>query len=190
MLHEHGYRVNFTLMADGYQTAMALQAKPTFINCFMRNRYYHSEKMQELLTCYQVTQNEKHLSELREYLIKNYYLAEKDREMSLFEVKRRAEWELEYRGWNTAEGKDGLDQARDCLRQLAVSNLPDTRLIICSMAGDKMYPLIDRMLIEPEFRDLSERVIISASPSYLCQFTSSPVVLNYNASFAKAVEKQ
>ena len=190
MLREHGYRVNFTLMADGYQTALALQAKPYFINCFMRNRYYHSVKMQELLKCYEATGNEQYLVELRTYLIKSYYLAEKDRDMSLFEVKRLAEWELTYRKWNTPEGSDGLDQARDCLRQLSVSNLPDTRLIICSMAGEKMYPYIDHMLLEPEFRELSEKVIISAAPDYLCQFTSSPAVLNYNASFAKAVEKK
>ena len=161
-----------------------------FINCFMRNRYYHSVKMQELLKCYEATGNEQYLVELRTYLIKSYYLAEKDRDMSLFEVKRLAEWELTYRKWNTPEGSDGLDQARDCLRQLSVSNLPDTRLIICSMAGEKMYPYIDHMLLEPEFRELSEKVIISAAPDYLCQFTSSPAVLNYNASFAKAVEKK
>ena len=105
-------------------------------------------------------------------------------------LKRLAELELTYRKWNTPEGSDGLDQARDCLRQLSVSNLPDTRLIICSMAGEKMYPYIDHMLLEPEFRELSEKVIISAAPDYLCQFTSSPAVLNYNASFAKAVEKK
>ncbi len=186
MLREHGYRVNFTLMAEPYQTAMALQAKPAFINCFMRNRYYHSEKMTGLLTCFRSTQDEQFLVQLRDYMADNYYLTEAERELSLFEVKRRAEWELEYRGWDTPDGRDGLDQARHCLRILGASNLPDTRLIVCSMEGEKMYPLLDRMLMEEEFRGLSERVIISASPSYLCSFTSSPVVLTYNKSFSKA----
>ena len=35
MLHEHGYRVNFTLMFEPYQTALALQARPYFINSFI-----------------------------------------------------------------------------------------------------------------------------------------------------------
>lgn len=188
MLHEHGYRVNFTLMAEGYQTQLALQAKPYFINCFMRNRYHHSEKMEELLNCYKATQKEEYLSQLRSYLINNYYLAEADQEMSLFEVKRMAEKELEYRHWNNKDGCDGLDQARECLRALGASYLPDTRLIICSMDGNQ-YALIDRMLLEPEFKDLSERVIISASPQYLAGFTSSPAVLNYNKSFIKAAAK-
>ena len=108
--------------------------------------------------------------------------------MSLFEVKRMAEKELEYRHWNNKDGCDGLDQARECLRALGASYLPDTRLIICSMDGNQ-YALIDRMLLEPEFKDLSERVIISASPQYLAGFTSSPAVLNYNKSFIKAAAK-
>lgn len=186
MLREHGYRVNFTLMAEPYQTAIALQVKPAFINCFMRNRYYHSEKMASLLNCYQASQDEQFLVQLRDYMVEQYYLTPEERELSLFEVKRRAEWELEYRGWNSSRGKDGLDQARHCLRMLGASNLPDTRLIVCSMAGEKMYPLLDQMLMEEEFRPLSERVIISASPDYLCSFTSSPAVLNYNKSFVKA----
>ncbi len=188
MLREHGYRVNFTLMAEGYQTQLALQAKPYFINCFMRNRYHHSEKMEELLACYNATQKEEYLAQLRTYLISNYYLCEADKDMSLFDVKRMAEQELKYRNWDNDDGKDGLDQARQCLRALGSSYLPDTRLIICSMDG-KQYTLIDRMLLEPEFKDLSERVIISASPQYFAAFTSSPAVLNYNKSFIKAAAK-
>lgn len=190
MLRERGYRVNFTLMTESYQTAMALQVKPAFINCFMRNRYYHSERMTALLSCFKTTQDEQFLVQLRDYMVNQYYLSDQERELSLFEVKRRAEWELEYRGWNTPEGRDGLDQARHCLRMLGASNLPDTRLIICSMAGEKMYPLIDQMLMEKEFQTLSDRVIISASPDYLCSFTSAPVVLNYNQSFVNATHLQ
>ena len=38
LLHEHGYRINFTLMFEPYQTALALQARPYFINSFIRHR--------------------------------------------------------------------------------------------------------------------------------------------------------
>ncbi len=38
-LHDHGYRVNFTLMFEAYQTPLALQARPYFINAFIRHRH-------------------------------------------------------------------------------------------------------------------------------------------------------
>ena len=38
LLHEHGFRINFTLMFEPYQTALALQARPYFINSFIRHR--------------------------------------------------------------------------------------------------------------------------------------------------------
>ena len=56
-------------------------------------------------------------------MILNYYLAEKDRNISLFEVKRMAEWQLRYRGWGNTPDDDGLDQARHNLRMLLRSNL-------------------------------------------------------------------
>ena len=37
-LQEKGYRVNFTLMSDPHQTALALLAKPYFINAFVEKR--------------------------------------------------------------------------------------------------------------------------------------------------------
>lgn len=188
MLHEHGYRVNFTLMAEPHQTAMALQAKPAFINTFMRNRYHHNEKIQNLLAAYRATEDETYLKSLREYFIAQYYLSEKDRDMSLFEVKRMGERILEYRGWNSTDS-DGLDQARHNLRLLRNSNLPDTKLIICSLDTD-MYSLVDKMLAEEEFADMNDRVIITASPSYLAGFTSSPAVLQYNKSFVTAASKK
>lgn len=184
MLHERGYRVNFTLMAEPHQTAMALQVKPAFINTFMRNRYHHNEKMDELLKCYKATEEPGYLVRLREYLIKNYYLSAADKDMDLLTVKREAENLLAYRGWHTTDS-DGLDQARHNLRLLASSNLPDTRLIICSLDTD-MYSKVDQMLMEPEFRGMNDRVIITASPKYLADFTSSPAVLNYNKNFFKA----
>ena len=42
LLHEHGFRVNFTLMFEPYQTLLALQAKPYFINSFIRHRAMQS----------------------------------------------------------------------------------------------------------------------------------------------------
>lgn len=188
MLHEHGYRVNFTLMAEPHQTAMALQAKPAFINTFMRNRYHHNEIIQNLLDCYKATEDESHLSALRDYFISQYYLSESDRSMSLFEVKRMAEWILKYREWK-GTGADGLDQARHNLRLLRMSNLPETKLIICSL-DTEMYAMVDKMLAEDEFADMNDRVIITASPSYLSGFTSSPAVLQYNRAFITAASKK
>ena len=37
-LHEHGFRVNFTLMFEPFQTMLAMQARPYFINTFLRHR--------------------------------------------------------------------------------------------------------------------------------------------------------
>jgi hypothetical protein len=187
MLREHGYRVNFTLMAEPHQTAMALQVKPAFINTFMRNRYHHSEKIDELLKCYHATEEPSYLNQLRTYLIQNYYLSASDKDLELLEVKRTAENLLAYRGWHTTD-TDGLDQARHNLRLIANSNLADTRLIICSLDGD-MYSKVDKMLMEPEFQGMNDRVIITASPKYLADFTSSPAVLNYNRNFFKAASE-
>lgn len=183
MLHEHGYRTNFTLMAEPHQTAMALQARPSFINTFVRNRFHHNEKMENLLKCYEATGDESYLLALRTFMVETYNLGSADAEMSLFEVKRRAEWLLSYREWDKTG--DGLDQARHNLRWLRHSNLPDTRLIICSLDGE-MYSMVDKMLMEDEFADMTDRVIITASPSYLAGFTSSPAVMQYNKNFFKA----
>ena len=187
MLREHGYRVNFTLMAEPHQTAMVLQVKPAFINTFMRNRYHHSKKIDELLKCYHATEEPSYLNQLRTYLIQSYYLSASDKDLELLEVKRTAENLLAYRGWHTTD-TDGLDQARHNLRLIANSNLADTRLIICSLDGD-MYCKVDKMLMEPEFQGMNDRVIITASPKYLADFTSSPAVLNYNRNFFKAASE-
>ena len=57
------------------------------------------------------------------------------------------------------------------------------------MEGEMMYPLIDKMLMEEEFKDVNDRVVISAYPKYLSSLTSSPAVLNYNKNFIKAVSR-
>lgn len=188
MLREHGYRVNFTLMFEPYQVALALQAKPYFINCFVRNRYWMNEELSKLLKSYDATGNEGYLEQLQKHLIAKDYLCPSDAAMNLTQVAQRARDLLTYRGWY-AEGADGLDEARDALRQLKRSGLPESKLIICSMGGDLMYPQLDKMLLEDEFSDMKHKVVISAAPDYFAQFTSTPDVLAYNRNFAKAALK-
>ena len=43
-LHEHGFRVNFTLMFEPFQTMLAMQARPYFINTFLRHRSFTVSK--------------------------------------------------------------------------------------------------------------------------------------------------
>lgn len=52
-LREHGYRINYTLMFEPYQTAMALQAKPYFINSFIRHRLKQTEYLRKTWICMQ-----------------------------------------------------------------------------------------------------------------------------------------
>lgn len=189
MLHEHGYRVNFTLMFEAHQISLALQARPSFINCFVRNRYWANEVFDQNLKCYESTGQESFLEKLRDYMLQNNYLSSGDAALSLFEVRRRAQWLLHYREWDSKGYNDGLDEARAALRQLRASNLPETRLIICSLAGDQMYALMDRMLMDEEFADMADRVVISVAPDYLAAFTSAPDVLTYNRGFALAARK-
>ena len=76
MLHEHGYRVNFTLMFEPAQTALALQARPYFINSFIRHRLMQSQEIKKYLGIYQMTGEKKYLEELRAYMIgKDYFAA-------------------------------------------------------------------------------------------------------------------
>jgi len=190
MLHRHGYRVNFTLMFESYQVPLALQARPSYINCFVRNRYWANEVFDNKLKCYEATGDERYLAEIRDYMLKNYYLSPKDADLSLFEIKKRAKWILQYREWNSDGINDGLDEAREALRHLKAANLPDTRLIICSLAGEDMYALTSRMLSSDEFRDMAGRVVLSVAPSYLAQFATAPDVLFYNKGFSLAAQKE
>lgn len=186
MLREHGYRVNFTLMFEPYQTALALQARPAYINCFMRNRYHMSEALSDMLANYDASGDAKLLDAMRARLIEKDYLSPADADMDAGEVEKLVRRLLRYRGWNTQLNCDGLDQARHELRLLKNANLPETRLIICSLDGD-MYGLVDNMLMEDEFSELSGRVVISVAPDYLAKFASAPDVITYNRSFLRAV---
>ena len=88
------------------------------------------------------------------------------------------------------EGCDGLDSVRHNLRALRNANLPDTRLIICSMEGDWNYPDIDRLLASDEFSDMADRVVVTAEPSYLARFSSTNQVVTYQRRFMKAAQGQ
>ena len=190
LLKEHGYRVNFTLMFEPYQTALALQAKPYFINSFIRHRQNQSLEIRKLLSLYRKTEEPIYLKTLRTFLVEKDYLPAGDREMDLLEVKKLAERILEYRQVKEDERFDGLDGVRHNLRLLRHANLRDTRLILCSMEGDYNYPDIDRLLTEPEFADMGDRIIITAEPEYLARFTSSNLVITYQRRFLNAARDQ
>ena len=64
--------------------------------------------------------------------------------------------------------------------------MEDTRLIICSMEGEKNYPDIDRLLASDEYGDMARRVVLTAEPNYLAQFTSANQVISYQRRFMNA----
>src|SRR5665647_485954 len=78
MLHEHGFRVNYTLMFDPHQTQLALQARPYFINSFMRHRFIQTTRMATLLDGYAASNDPALLVALRDYMIQTDYLAGTD----------------------------------------------------------------------------------------------------------------
>ncbi len=187
-LREHGYRINYTLMFEPYQTALALQAKPAFINSFVRHRMSQSEQMKNLLAFYDISKDAKHLEDLRTLMLNVDLLSKNEADKDLLKVKLFAEELLKYRKTTEHEGSDGLDSARHSLRMLKQNNLPDTRLIICSMEGSLNYPDIDKMASEPEFADVIDRLVITAEPGYLARFTSASHVVSYQRRFMNAVQ--
>lgn len=186
-LREHGYRINFTLMFDPYQTAMAMQAKPAFINSFVRHRLKQSEQIRRCIDLYECSGDVAFLQELRNALYAGDYLRRDESEMDLLKAYKLGKDLLAYRQYDTAEGHDGLDGVRHNLRLLRNNNLRDTRLIICSMEGDYNYPDIDKLLADPEYADVADRVVITAEPSYLARFSSSNQVVSYQRRFMNAV---
>lgn len=185
-LREHGYRVNYTLMFEPYQTALALQAKPYFINSFIRHRLQQTERIARLLTFYRVSRDTSHLEALREFLISTDYLGADGPVQDLIDVLHFAEDLVSYRQLGSAEGSDGLDSVRHNLRLLRQPGLADTKLIICSMEGPRNYPDIDKLIVDPEFADVIDRVVITAEPGYLARFTSTNQVISYQRRFMAA----
>lgn len=187
-LREHGYRINYTLMFEPYQTALALQAKPAFINTFVRHRLMQSEKIRNLLAFFEATRDRKYLEELRTLMVSVDMLCRDEADKDLLSVKHFAEDLLKYRNFDNDEGGDGLDMARHNLRMLKQNNLPDTRLIICSMEGPQNYPDIDKLVTDPEFADVIDRLVITAEPGYLARFASASQVVSYQRRFMNAVQ--
>lgn len=186
-LREHGFRINYTLMFEPYQTALALQAKPYFINTFVRHRLMQSRKMQNLLRFFEMTRDKKYIEELRSLMVSVDMLSKNETNKDLLAVKHFAEDVIAYRNLDNGEGGDGLDSVRHNLRLLKQSNLPDTRLIICSMEGPYNYPDIDKLVTDPEFADVIDRLVITAKPDYLARFTSTNQVTSYQRRFVSAV---
>lgn len=185
-LQENGFRVNYTLMFEPWQTGMALQAKPYFINSFVRQRYGVTSYINGLLTAYQKTYDERFLKDLRAFMLKWDFLSSKDQDMDLLQVERIAQETVAYRKINDPEGFDGLDGVRHNLRMLRNCNLEDTRLIICSIEGSRMYPELDKLMAEEEFRDMTDRIVITTDPAYLAQNTSAPQIITYQRRFMNA----
>lgn len=189
-LHEHGYRVNFTLMFEPFQTQLALQAKPYFINSFVRHRLIQSEEIKKMIDCYDATHDKRHLETLRKYFIACDYYTQEDKLMDVESVYALGKGIIKYRHFEDAEGQDGLDSMRHNLRMLKNCNLEDTRLIVCSMEGPFNYPDIDKLMCEPEFIDMHHKLVITAEPNYLARFTSTNQVISYQRRFMNAAKGQ
>ncbi len=189
-LHEHGFRVNFTLMFEPFQTMMAMQARPYFINTFLRHRLLQSQNIKKYIDMYEVSKDNKILETLRDYFISCDYYTEADKDMALGDVLTFGKDLLKYRHFEDEQGQDGLDGMRHNLRVLKNSNLKDTRLIVCSMEGPYNYPDIDKLLTEPEFQDMNHKVVITAEPNYLARFTSTNQVISYQRRFMNAANGQ
>lgn len=188
-LTEAGYRINYTLMFEPYQTQMALQARPYFINSFVRHRLMQSQKFDAFLERIDAGDDAAR-SQLRDFMLGTDYLASTDQDYDLDKVVAKARDILRYRNFHNEEGSDGLDSVRHNLRALRNANLPDTRLIICSMEGDWNYPDIDKLLASDEFSDMADRVVVTAEPNYLARFTSTNQVISYQRRFMKAAQGQ
>ena len=185
-MKEHGFRVNYTLMFEPWQTGMALQAKPYLINSFVRQRFGVTTYINGLLNAYQTTYDDRFLQALRSFMIEWDFLSKNDQDVDLRLVEKVARETVEYRKINEREGFDGMDGVRHNLRMLRNSNLEDTRLIICSIEGSRMYPELDKLMTEDEFKDMTDRIVITTEPSYLAQNTSAPQIITYQRRFMNA----
>ena len=186
MLHENGYRVNFTLMFEPAQTALALQARPYFINSFIRHRLMQTQSMNQLVEQYKASGDVKILEALRSFMIGKDYYAAGEENVELLKVYEDAKTLIAQRHFNDCEGSDGLDGIRHNLRLLRQTNMDDTRLIICSMEGDWNYYDIDRLLASDEYGDMAGRVVLTAEPNYLARFSSANQVVSYQRRFMNA----
>jgi hypothetical protein len=124
-------------------------------------------------------------------MVSTDYLSKNETGVDLFLVESLARAVLHQRGIVLGEDLgDGLDAVRHSLRALRQANLPETRLIICSMEGEYNYPDLDRLLLEDEFADMARRVVVTAEPQYLARFTSANQVVSYQRRFMNAANGQ
>ena len=124
LLREHGFRVNFTLMFEPYQSALALQAKPYFINSFVRMRLLQTAAVAELSERYRATKDEQYLAKLRAFFVEKDYLPPEEKDLEAGALLSMADRILRYRQYR--EGFDGLDGVRHNLDLLRTCNLPDS----------------------------------------------------------------
>ncbi len=75
-LKEHGFRVNYTLMFEPWQTGMALQAQPYFINSFVNKRMLTSTYVKGMLSAFDSTRDLQFLKNLRSYFVDVDFLPE------------------------------------------------------------------------------------------------------------------
>lgn len=186
-LKERGFRVNYTLMFEPWQTGMALQAQPYFINSFVNKRMLTSTYVKGMISAFDSTRDLQFLKNLRSYFIDVDFLPESAKDSDLAEVEKIARETLTYRDFDNVRGFDGFDGVRHNLRMLRDSNLEDTRLIICSIAGSRQYPELDKLLVEDEFKDVLDKIVITTEPGYFAQYTSSPQIITYQRRFLNAV---
>jgi len=146
--------------------------------------------MKRYLDLFSVTDDTRYLEELRTMLIDKDYLSPAESTLDLFKVKHTAEHILRYRQFDSPEGADGLDAVRHNLRLLRNVNLPDTRLILCSMEGENNFPDIDNLLADSRYEDVMHRVVVTAEPNYLAQFTTANQVISYQRRFLNAAQGQ
>lgn len=186
-LQENGFRVNYTLMFEPWQTGMALQAKPYFINSFVRQRMGVTTYINGMLEAYAKTLDIRFLETIRSFMIDWDILSKDEDKIDLNYVERTAKELINYRKINDKEGFDGMDGVRHNLRMLRHCELEDTRLIICSIEGSRMYPELDKLMAEEEFKDMVDKIVITTEPIYLAQNTSAPQVITYQRRFLNAV---
>ncbi len=106
--------MNFTLMFEPAQTALALQARPYFINSFIRHRLMQSQEIKNYLDIYSLTGQKKYLEDLRSYGCQRLFRGRR-RGVDLLTVKEKAEILIDQRNINNPEGSDGLmESARTC----------------------------------------------------------------------------
>lgn len=191
MLKENGYRTCLTLGHEPYQLAMALQAKPAYVTCFLMFRQNQLIHIKGLLGAYEVSNDSAFLEELRTFMIENDYLASGETAIDLHTVKSRAEYIMKYNNMDAYgyDGYEGLMGVEHSLRVLRTCNT-DTKIFLCNYQGEKIYPYMDKILYSGEYDDILDRVVLTTAPAHHAQFTSSPLVVQFHRRFMNAAKGQ